>query len=286
MARQASKSSLLFSGSDWDFETLSRAYDAIEDDRGSKSFIWTPIPMQMEIISSEQMLDAYSSVGMPLMYRHWSFGKHFLYEDQLYRKGRRGLAYELVINSNPCIVYLMEENTMALQALVTAHAALRAQSFLQEQPPVPTVDRCRRPSSSYMDFAKGYITRCEERHGIAAVERILNSAHALMEQGVFSYRRPPRLSSEKEREGHSRAAGIRGAFLQRSVADAAADRKGKRPDDSGPGRRSGRSRSICPKRTCSISWKRTAWSWSPGSERSSASCASSPSISIRSGRPR
>ena len=70
----------------------------------------------MEITSSEQMLDAYSSVGMPLMYRHWSFGKHFLYQELLYRKGGRGLAYELVINSNPCIVYLMEENTMALQA--------------------------------------------------------------------------------------------------------------------------------------------------------------------------
>ena len=33
-----------------------------------------------------------------------------------------------------------------------------------------------------------------------AVEAILDSAHALMEQGVFRYRRPPRLSSEKERE--------------------------------------------------------------------------------------
>ena len=34
-----------------------------------------------------------------------------------------GLAYEIVINSDPCIAYLMEENTMAMQALVIAHAA-------------------------------------------------------------------------------------------------------------------------------------------------------------------
>ena len=54
---------------------------------------------------------------------------------------------------------------------------------------------------SYLDFAKSYITRCEEQHGLPAVERILDAAHALMEQGVFRYRRPPRLSSEKEREG-------------------------------------------------------------------------------------
>ncbi|TIX41005.1 MAG: SpoVR family protein, partial [Mesorhizobium sp.] len=157
-------------------------------------------PVQMEIISSQQMLDAYSSIGMPLMYRHWSFGKHFLHHDLLYRKGGRGLAYELVINSNPCIVYLMEENTMALQALVTAHAALGHNHFFKNN----HLFRQWTDAGailSYLDFAKGYIARCEERHGLAAVEAVLDSAHALMEQGVFRYRRPPKLSSERQREG-------------------------------------------------------------------------------------
>ena len=190
---------MLFVDSDWNFDTLSRAYDAIEA-IAREDLRLDVYPVQMEIISSEQMLDAYSSVGMPLMYRHWSFGKRFLFEDHLYRKGRRGLAYELVINSDPCIVYLMEENTMAMQALVTAHAALGHNHFFknnylfQQWTDAGAI-------LSYMDFAKGFITRCEERHGIAAVEAILDPAHALMEQGVFRYRHPPRLSSEKEREG-------------------------------------------------------------------------------------
>ena len=34
-------------------------------------------PNQIEMITAEQMLDAYSSIGMPLFYKHWSFGKHF-----------------------------------------------------------------------------------------------------------------------------------------------------------------------------------------------------------------
>jgi stage V sporulation protein R len=157
-------------------------------------------PVQMEIISSEQMLDAYSSIGMPLMYRHWSFGKHFLYQEQLYRKGGRGLAYEIVINSNPCIVYLMEENTMALQALVTAHAALGHNHFFKNNYLFKEWTDAG-AILSYLDFAKNYITRCEERHGLAAVEAILDPAHALMEQGVFRYRRPPKLSSEKQRQG-------------------------------------------------------------------------------------
>lgn len=196
MTKSAGK--LLFDGSDWNFDTLSRTYDAIEEIALGELKL-DIYPNQMEIISSEQMLDAYSSVGMPLMYQHWSFGKRFVFEDHLYRKGRRGLAYELVINSNPCIVYLMEENTMAMQALVTAHAAFGHNHFFKNN----YLFRQWTDASailSYMEFAKKYITKCEERHGTAAVEAILDSAHAIMDQGVFRYRRPPRLSSEKERE--------------------------------------------------------------------------------------
>ncbi|MEQ1956120.1 SpoVR family protein [Mesorhizobium sp. CN2-181] len=198
MAGCAARSDLLFSGSDWDFRSLSRAYDAIETIAIEKLHL-DVYPVQLEIISSEQMLDAYSSVGMPLMYRHWSFGKHFLHEELLYRKGGRGLAYELVINSNPCIVYLMEENTMALQALVTAHAALGHNHFFKNN----HLFRQWTDAGSilnYLDFAKGYIARCEERHGLAAVEVVLDAAHALMEQGVFRYRRPPKLSLEKQKQ--------------------------------------------------------------------------------------
>lgn len=195
MARRPA-STLLFDGSEWNFATLSRAYDAIEaiaiGEMGLNVY-----PNQIEIISSEQMLDAYSSVGMPLMYQHWSFGKRFVFESQLYQKGYRGLAYELVINSNPCITYLMEENTMPMQALVTAHAAFGHNHFFKNN----YLFRQWTDAGAilgYMDFAKKYIAKCEERHGLSAVEEILDSAHALMDHGVFHYRRPPRLSSEKE----------------------------------------------------------------------------------------
>ncbi|MBB4187863.1 SpoVR family protein [Sinorhizobium terangae] len=191
-------SNLLFRDSDWNFETLSRTYDAIET-IALDELLLDVYPNQLEIISSEQMLDAYSSVGMPLMYQHWSFGKRFVFEEHLYRKGRRGLAYELVINSNPCITYLMEENTMAMQALVTAHAAFGHNHFFKNN---YLFQQWTDASAilSYMEFAKKYIAKCEERYGTSEVEVILDSAHALMDQGVFRYRRPPRLSSEKERE--------------------------------------------------------------------------------------
>ena len=58
-------SKLLYTGSHWDFDKLYSVMDACEEiavnDMGLDCF-----PNQIEIITVEQMLDAYSSVGMLL----------------------------------------------------------------------------------------------------------------------------------------------------------------------------------------------------------------------------
>jgi stage V sporulation protein R len=191
------KVSPLFDGSDWDFDTLRRTYDAIEDialnDLGLEIY-----PNQVEMISTEQMLDAYSSIGMPLMYRHWSFGKHFARDEAAYRKGQAGLAYEIVINSNPCISYNMEDNTMTMQTLVMAHAAFGHNHFFRNN------EMFRQWTDAdgildYLQFAKNFIASCEERQGVDAVEAVLDAAHALMDQGVFRYRRR-KINLEQERQ--------------------------------------------------------------------------------------
>jgi len=191
---------VLVSGTDWDFDRLRRVYDAIEG-IATGEFGLDVYPNQIEVITAEQMLDAYSSIGMPLMYRHWSFGKHFAHNEVMYRKGYRGLAYEIVINSSPCISYVMEENTMAMQTLVIAHAAFGHNHFFKNN----NLFRQWTDASSiltYLDFAKSYIARCEERHGQRAVERLLDAAHALMGHGVHRYprKRLPDLRQEEKRE--------------------------------------------------------------------------------------
>jgi len=192
MEAAAKQHDLLFSESDWNFETLKRTLDAIEDialnDLGLNVY-----PNQIELISSEQMLDAYSSHGMPLMYKHWSFGKHFARDQMNYQKGYSGLAYEIVINSNPCIAYLMEENTMTMQTLVMAHASFGHNHFFKNN----YLFRQWTDADgilAYLDFAKKYIAKCEDEYGLEEVEAILDAAHALMDQGIFRYKRPPRLS--------------------------------------------------------------------------------------------
>ena len=160
MAKAAKKKEPLFDGADWTFETLRSVYDAIEDvaTNDLKLDFYTN---QIEIISSEQMLDAYSSIGMPLMYRHWSFGKHFVTNERYYRKGAMGLAYEIVINSDPCISYCMEENSMPMQTLVMAHAAFghnhffKANHLFQQWTDAGGI-------LDYLEFARGYIAECEE----------------------------------------------------------------------------------------------------------------------------
>ena len=97
-------------GADWTRELIEQYYTVIE--KIAADFQLDTYPNQLEIISAEQMLDAYASIGMPIGYNHWSFGKQFIQNEQQYRRGRMGLAYEIVINSSPCIAYLMEENSM------------------------------------------------------------------------------------------------------------------------------------------------------------------------------
>ena len=117
------------SPSDWTFELIETYFDEIR--RTAQRFGLDTYPVQLELISAEQMLDAYASVGMPVNYRHWSFGKQFIASEKNYRRGHMGLAYEIVINSDPCIAYLMEENTMPMQALVMAHACFGHNSFFK-----------------------------------------------------------------------------------------------------------------------------------------------------------
>ncbi|CAN7461573.1 SpoVR family protein [Rhizobium leguminosarum] len=176
---------LLFEGADWDFSTLQRIHDACEEIALNELGL-DVYPNQIEVITSEQMLDAYSSTGMPLFYRHWSFGKHFAHHETFYRRGMRDLAYEIVINSSPCISYLMEENTATMQTLVTAHAAFGHNHFFKNNYLFKLWTDAE-GILDYLDFAKGYITRCEERYGETAVERTLDAAHALMSHGVHRY---------------------------------------------------------------------------------------------------
>jgi len=200
------------SPSDWSFELIELYHGEIA--RTAKSFGLDTYPVQLEVITAEQMIDAYASVGMPVNYRHWSFGKQFISTEKNYRRGQMGLAYEVVINSNPCIAYLMEENTMPMQALVMAHACYGHNSFFKGNylfqmwtDAAAIID--------YLVYARAYISECEERHGWEPVEQLLDSCHALMSHGVDRYQRSQKLSLAEEESRRK----DREAYLQQQLND-------------------------------------------------------------------
>lgn len=198
--------------SDWSFELIETYHTEIA--RTASEFGLDTYPVQLEVITAEQMIDAYAAVGMPVNYRHWSFGKQFIATEKSYRRGQMGLAYEIVINSDPCIAYLMEENTMPMQALVMAHACYGHNSFFKGN-----YLFCMWTDASsiidYLVYARAYITECEEHHGWEAVEQLLDSCHALMSHGVDRYRRSQKLSLAEEEARRK----DREAYLQQQIND-------------------------------------------------------------------
>ncbi|MBK1631312.1 SpoVR family protein [Thiohalocapsa halophila] len=204
---------LISDSSEWSFPLLKRFDKEIariaHDEFGLDTYA-----NQVEVISSEQMIDAYSSVGLPINYHHWSFGKQFVSTEQTYRRGQMGLAYEIVINSDPCIAYLMEENTLPMQALVIAHASYGHNSFFKGNYLFRTWTSAD-AIIDYLVFARNYIAECEERYGQEEVELLLDSCHALMNYGVDRYKRPSPLSLSEEKRRQAE----REAYLQSQVND-------------------------------------------------------------------
>jgi stage V sporulation protein R len=183
-------------GSEWTLGTLEKFDRALA--AHAREFGLDTYPIQYELITASQMLDLCSTVGMPIHYPHWSFGKQLLSQEQSYRKGMTGLAYEIVINTSPSIAYLMETNTLALQVLVMAHAGYGHNAFFKSNYLFRQFTQAD-AILDYLQFARGFVQDCEEQYGWREVETILDCCHALAPYGVDRYRRPQRLSVKREK---------------------------------------------------------------------------------------
>lgn len=197
---------LIYTGKDWNWDRLRRAYDACEK-IAVEELKLDYYPNILEIIRSDQMIEAYSSHGLPQFYDHWSFGKKFAQNKNQYDKGHMGLAYEIVINTSPTINYLMEENTMTCQTLVIAHAAFGHNSFFKNNYLFKQWTQADH-IVDYMNFARKFIKKMEDRYGEEEVENLLDIAHSLQNNSMDRYPRPKKkslldeITLEKERFSH------------------------------------------------------------------------------------
>jgi spore cortex formation protein SpoVR/YcgB (stage V sporulation) len=187
----------ILSKSDWNEDTIRIFSEVI--DRITVDYLGLDVyPNQFEIVSSEQLLDAYALIGLPISYNHWKFGKEYVVNNNNYKKGRMGLSYEMVINSSPCISYNLEDNDTCLMTLVYAHVQghnhffKNNYLFKQWTQADAIID--------YMVFAKKFVQNCEEKYGYEEVESILDSCHALMNYGIDKYKKPNKISAKIENE--------------------------------------------------------------------------------------
>ena len=167
------------SSDEWSTDLLSEYDERICELAKSEGLDWFPI--HYEVCDYYSMIGHMSYHGMPTHYGHWSFGKSFERTHQMYNLGMEGLPYELIINSNPSIAYLMKENPAYLQILIMCHCVGHSDFFKNNR-----MFRDTRPESVVQRFRnakkriQGYT---EDPHiGIDEVEKVLDAAHAIQFQ--------------------------------------------------------------------------------------------------------
>lgn len=131
-----------------------------------------------ELCDYYEMIGAMAYVGMPVHYKHWSYGKSFERTHQMYNKGLEGLPYEMIINSNPSIAYLMRENPMSMHVLTMAHCVGHSDFFknnvtFKNTKPDSVISRFKRAAERIDSYIK------DPSIGIEKVENVLDAAHSL-----------------------------------------------------------------------------------------------------------
>ncbi|KPU42285.1 SpoVR family protein [Oxobacter pfennigii] len=144
-------------------------------------------PQEFEIINYNDMLAYEAYIGMPSRYPHWSFGKAYEKLQTLYSYNLSGLPYEMVINSNPCIAYLMKDNTLLLQILTIAHVYGHNDFFKNNRLFKEATDAnyVVEMFKNHADIIREYIN--DPSIGYEEVERILDAAHTIKLQTVRSF---------------------------------------------------------------------------------------------------
>ncbi len=143
-----------------------------------EAFGLTCYDQEFEICDHNQMLGAMAYHGMPAHYPHWSYGKAFERQKTLYDHGVSGLPYEMVINADPSIAYLMRENSLCLQILTIAHVYAHNDFFRNNFTFGHTeADRVVGAFKTRADRVRGYVE--DPSIGIDRVEAVLDAAHAV-----------------------------------------------------------------------------------------------------------
>jgi len=163
----------------WTIDDLQEWDEKIQKIATGYGLDWYPI--NYEICDYYSMIGHMAYHGMPTHYDHWSYGKSFERTHQAYNAGIEGLPYELIINSNPSIAYLMRENPLYLQVLIMAHCVGHSDFFknnrmFDKTRPESVIGRFRAAKKRVQEYIEN------PQIGIERVEETIDACHALQYQ--------------------------------------------------------------------------------------------------------
>ena len=130
-------------------------------------------PTSFEVVPQDIMTEV-AAYGLPTRARHWSYGK--VYQSQrLY--GTMGLSkiYEIVLNSDPGLAFLLDTNPEIANLLVAAHVFGHVDFFKNNGLFAPTNRNMINDAVAHALRIDGYI----ERYGLEAVEHLMDIGFAL-----------------------------------------------------------------------------------------------------------
>jgi len=162
--------------SDWSIDELKRWDDKICKIAEGYGLDWFPI--DYEICDYYEMIGHMSYHGMPSHFNHWSYGKSFERTHFMYNAGASGLPYELIINSNPSIAYLMRQNELFLQVLIMAHCVGHSDFFknnrcFKDTDPNNVVSRMRNSKKRIQGYTEDLSIGLEE------VEKFIDALNSI-----------------------------------------------------------------------------------------------------------
>ena len=165
--------------SSWGINDLQVWDEKIKKVANENNLDWYPI--SYEICDYYEMIGHMSYHGMPSHYNHWSFGKSFERTHQMYNLGQSGLPYELIINANPSIAYLMRQNDLYLQILIMAHCVGHSDFFknnrcFKHTDAKNAVTRFRNARNRIQSYSENPLI------GEDAVEKFLDNLHTIRYQ--------------------------------------------------------------------------------------------------------
>ncbi|MTV36395.1 SpoVR family protein [Duganella radicis] len=148
-------------------------------------------PVDFELVPQNFMLEI-AVYGMPVRMHHWSFGLRYIHQ-LLHQHMGHSRIFEVMFPGDPCRAFMMDNNSLAENTLVTAHVIGHA-DFIKRNALFSRFMRMAGGHILEQSAARAHsLDQARLRHGQRAVETVLDAALALephidIQQALY---RPP-----------------------------------------------------------------------------------------------